>query len=193
MIHIQKTGVPDFLITFTEKNPAANYDSESFKPLYQRLRAHLVNEQKGLCAYCCARITVDNSHNEHIEPRHKKDGSYSVRSLDYGNIVASCNSDTTCGKHKENDYDEKRFVSPLQADCESGFSYDPDGYMHGDEYTISLLNLNSYGLQKARRSVYKAIMGLSAEEIRLIYCSNPDQLWPYSNVIFWFLREFEGT
>ena len=48
-------------------------------------KEELRKEQKGLCAYCCGRITQETSHNEHIEPRHP--GQYeSKRSLDYYNI-----------------------------------------------------------------------------------------------------------
>ena len=122
MIHIQKGKTPDFLAAYVEKNPTATYDTESFKPYYQTWRDILVKEQKGLCAYCCSKITVDTCHNEHIEPRHRKDGTYSKRSLDHNNIVASCNTLTTCGRKKENDYDEQSLVSPLQDNCESVYS-----------------------------------------------------------------------
>ena len=192
MIHIEKNDTPEFLVSYVKKNPTATYDSESFKPLHRVLRAELVKEQKGLCAYCCSKITIEDSHNEHIEPRNMKDGTYSRRSLDYSNIVASCNCAGTCGDHKKNVYDEARFVSPLHEDCEGFFSYDPDGYMHGDEYTISLLNLNSFGLRRARKSIYKMIMSMDTTDIKMAYCSDSEEYFPYSNVIFWYLRAIEG-
>lgn len=192
MIHIKKDGTPGFLADYVSKNPTANYDSDSFKPFYGRLREELVKEQKGLCAYCCARTTQETSHSEHIEPRNMKDGTKSRKSLDYNNIVASCNTLSTCGSHKGNEYDEKKFVSPLDEDCEERFSYDPDGYINGDEYTVSLLGLNSHELRMARKSIYKAIITMSDENIRLIYCSDKENYWPYSNVIFWFLKEVEN-
>ena len=193
MIHIQKNNTPDFLADFVAKNPTANYDSDSFKPFYFPLREELVKEQKGLCAYCCSRITTETSHNEHIEPRNMKNGTKSRKSLDYNNIVASCNTSSTCGSHKENEYDESRFILPLDEGCEDRFSYDPDGYMNGDEYKISLLGLNSYKLKRARKSIYKTILTMSEGDIRLIYCSDKEQYWPYSNVIFWFLKETENS
>lgn len=92
MIHIQKVEEPEFMIEFKKKNPKKTYDSEEFAPYRDRLREILVKEQKNICAYCCARIDRDKSksHNEHIEPRNP--GKYqSNKSLDYYNIVASCN------------------------------------------------------------------------------------------------------
>ena len=193
MIHIQKNETPEFLAEYAAKNPTATYDSDSFRPFYSQLREGLVKEQKGLCAYCCSRITPETSHNEHIEPRHMKDGTASRKSLDYHNIVASCNTSSTCGFHKENEYDEKKFVSPLNEECESRFSYDPDGYMHGDEYTISLLELNAYRLRMARKSIYKTLLSMSEEDIRLAFCSDEEMYWPYSNVIFRYLNELKSS
>ena len=85
MICIQKKKTPEFLAEYIAKNPTANYDSDSFKPFYHLLREGLVKEQKGLCAYCCSRITPETTHNEHIEPRNMKDGTISKRSLEYNN------------------------------------------------------------------------------------------------------------
>ena len=192
MIHITKKGTPDFLTSFITQNPKATYDSDSFKTYYLNLRNELVKEQKGLCAYCCSRITSENSHNEHIEPRHLKNGMPSKKSLDYNNIVASCNSLLSCGMHKKNDYDEKKFISPLDVECEMHFSYDPDGYVNGDDYTISLLNLNSYKLRGARNAVYKMIMDMSKEDIKMVFCSDPEIYWPYSDVIFGFCQNNVG-
>lgn len=188
MIHIQKKKIPDFLSDFIERYPSANYDSDLFKPYRTMLRKELIKEQRGLCAYCCSKLVEARSHNEHIEPRHKKDGIISKRSLDYVNIVVSCDSSSSCGNKKGNAYDERKFISPLQDDCENWFSYDPDGTMNGDEYTISLLNLNSYKLKNARKAVYKALLSMNEEAIRQTYCSDNENYSAYSNVIFWFLR-----
>ena len=188
MIFIEKEEEPEYLVEFRRKFPTGTYDSSEFEPFRPMLRERLVKEQRGLCAYCCRRITFDSAHNEHIEPRHMRDGSFSKRSLDYDNIVASCNG-STCAHHKGNEYDEKRFVSPLQADCEQRFRYDPDGFMRGDEYTIDLLDLNAYSLRAARKAVYKSLEGLSGEDIKLIYAAGDDgEYYPFSNVIFWVLE-----
>jgi len=151
----------------------------------------LVKEQKYICAYCCCEIDEESAHNEHIEPRHPRVG-VSKRSLDYNNIVASCYGfagDETCGAKKENEYDETRFVSPLDSECEANFSYNPNGHMEGDEYTIELLNLNSYKLKQAREAVYRTIMYMDKKDIELIYCDYENEsLQPFINVIRWYLK-----
>ncbi|MBE5965286.1 MAG: hypothetical protein E7252_10290 [Lachnospira sp.] len=112
--------------------------------------------------------------------------------MDYNNIVASCYGfagDETCGAKKENEYDETRFVSPLDSECEANFSYNPNGHMEGDEYTIELLNLNSYKLKQAREAVYRTIMYMDKKDIELIYCDYENEsLQPFINVIRWYLK-----
>ncbi len=188
MIYVKKTDEPEWFTEFKSRNPKADYDSESFAPFRKRLLEHLVEEQHGLCAYCCCRITKEKAHNEHIEPRHPSDG-VSRRSLDYQNIVASCNRKRTCGSKKGNNYDKNKFVSPVQPECEGIFSYFPNGEIDGDRYTIELLGLDEYELNKAREAVYKQIMNLDCETIELIYCSNEDDLLNnFENVIRWYLK-----
>lgn len=159
MIYIKRKEVPEFWHRFQTKNPTMRYDdlqnSEEGKAIRQKLREFNIEQQHGLCAYCCREIDLHNSLNEHIKPRGL--GKYSNQSMDYTNIVASCDKEgkeeATCSAHKKNDYDEK-FVSPLDSDCEKYFEYYPNGEVVSDsdkgKYTIDLLNLNSYRLRQAR-------------------------------------------
>lgn len=177
MLHIQKGQEPQFLTDFKKKYPKKDYDSEEFKQHRPVLKSGLIEEQKGLCAYCCGRITEDKAHNEHIEPRHP--GKYvSKRSLDYMNIVASCNNSETCGNKKGNNYDPQNFVSPLDEDCEDKFTYYPDGKIVGDEYTIDLLNLNAYELKNARKAVMKKLQCFTKEDIEICYMNEDDGKYP---------------
>lgn len=154
MLHIDKGQEPPWLTEFRKRNPKATYSSKKFDPYKGRLKETLIREQKCLCAYCCGRIDMNSSHNEHIEPQNP--GTYSSKNtLNYGNIVASCmgfKGGETCGIHKSNHYDETQFISPLNPECEDTFTYYPDGLMDGNEYTIDLLNLNFYGLKEARKA-----------------------------------------
>ncbi len=151
-----------------------------------------MKEQKYLCAYCCSEIDEKSCHNEHIEPRHPKKG-VSNKSLDYNNLVASCygfSGEKTCGKKKDNEYDETQFVSPLEPECEEAFSYLPNGQIEGNRYTIDLLNLDSYKLRQAREAVYRTIMYMSKEDIKLIFCNEDDEkLQPFINVVKWYLNQ----
>lgn len=154
----------------------------------------MIKEQKYLCAYCCSKISVDKSHNEHIEPRHFPDGRHSDKTLDYENLIASCNgykvNSGTCGPHKENIYSYEKFVSPLNPECEDVFSYYPNGEMVGDDYTISLLNLNSFELRQAREAVYKTIFNWDRELIEQVFLNEDrEELEPFTNVVKWYLKQ----
>ena len=185
MIYIHKGEEPEFLGEFKRKNPDKNYDSKEFHTWIYPLREKLCEEQNGLCEYCCSRISVEKSHNEHIEPRNP--GIFvSKRSLDYNNIVASCQNKNTCGRKKENDYDEKQFISPLDRRCENVFSYFANGEIVGDEYTINLLGLNHYDLKKARQAVYKTLQSMDKNAIAMAFMNNEEEYWPYYDVIKWY-------
>lgn len=187
MIYIKKNTEPEWLIEYKSRNPTATYDSDSFFGYREQLRKELVREQHNLCAYCCCQISDDKAHNEHIEPRHPKQGT-STKSLDYSNIVASCNNADRCGTKKGNDYEETEFISPLNPKCEETFIYYPDGVMEGNKYTIDLLNLNSYELKEARKAVYRTISKLDKNTIEMIYCQDDKNLPPFYNVIRWVLK-----
>ena len=134
---------------------------------------------------------MDSSHNEHIEPRNP--GTFvSKKSLDYNNIVASCKGfkgDETCGKHKKNRYDEDKFISPLNPECEDKFTYYPDGIMDGDDYTTELLHLNSYELKEARKAVYRQLLYFDKEMIEQIFLDeSSEEREPFVNVAKWYVK-----
>ena len=160
MIKITKEGEPDFWTNFKRKNPEVNYyqlsNSEAGIQVRKKLRDYLVKEQYRICCYCCRRIDMNNSLNEHVRPK----DLYPNETMDYDNILASCSKDEkTCGPQKDNDYDEKMFVSPLEEDCEKHFAFFPNGDIAGltdrGEYTIKILGLDSYKLKQARAAVYQ--------------------------------------
>ena len=139
------------------------------------LRAHMVQAQKGLCAYCCCEISDAQAHNEHIVPESKCE----QRSLDYDNLIASCNRPDSCGTFKHDAYDKHRFVSPLQADCEDHFRYREDGKLEGTteegRETVKALNLNQYELRTARRSLMLSLLSwANADCVRTYYREYPD-------------------
>lgn len=186
MLHIKKKPEPRFLADFKTRHPSATYDSEEFQQHRAPLNAILIKEQKGLCAYCCRRIKETKSHNEHIEPQHPGKFS-SSRSLDYTNIVASCECPRTCGIKKGNKYAAEQFISPLDENCEKQFTYYADGIVEGNTYTIGLLNLNDYELKEARKGVIKQLQGLDKEQISMIYMDeNAEEYEPFYNVIKWY-------
>lgn len=165
MRRIIKDEEPEFWKNYKRKNKNVQYDDlgrlkGGFK-IRMDMHDHLISHQLFVCAYCCKCITKENSHNEHIYPKSR----YPRKSMEYDNLVVSCTStgeEQTCGMKKENAFDEKLFVSPLEEQCESHFRFTPDGSIWGNSergnYTVDLLNLNAYSLRKARECVYAQCM-----------------------------------
>lgn len=191
MIKIIKGAEPEDWKAFKKKNPRLNYrqlnDSEKGKEVRRSLREQLLKEQKCVCCYCCKRINLDNSLNEHIRP----EDFYPKETMDYANIIVSCSDDKkTCGPKKDNNYDEKLFVSPLEEDCEKHFSFAPDGEIIGEtdrgEYTIKLLGLDSYKLKRARAAVYQVCQCYDEETVRWYSEVHEDGFEPFIDVIrYW--------
>ncbi|KAF1024841.1 MAG: hypothetical protein GAK37_03010 [Pseudomonas sp.] len=86
MRKIIKGDEPPTLTQWKRANPQGRYQDLTHE---QRspIRQACIEEQHGLCAYCCHAITLDSSHNEHVEAQ---DGAQN-RTVDFSNIVASCN------------------------------------------------------------------------------------------------------
>lgn len=122
------------------------------------LKNSLLSEQGHICCYCCKPIDTKNSHIEHI--RLKERDEYRAISLEYENLLASCQGyhdrEENCGHSKDNAFNEELFVSPLEENCESLFEFSNRGKMKavdGNEragYTIELLNLDTEQLNAAR-------------------------------------------
>ncbi len=171
MKKVNRETEPDFWIEYKRLHPNHCYmdldKSIQGRQARQDLRNFLLQSQFGLCAYCCRRIGIEDSLNEHIKPQAK----YPKQTMDYENIIVSCRSEgstPTCGSNKANEYDEALFVSPLE-ECEGHFIFYPNGQIEGigerGQYTCDLLNLNAYELQRARRAQYKICMSYQNEEL----------------------------
>lgn len=196
MRKITRQKEPNFWIEYKKKYPKTQYselkNSLEGNEIRRRLREYLIKAQYGLCAYCCCKINLDNSLNEHIRPQ----DSYPKETMDYHNLIASCRSegvDFTCGSKKDNDYDEKLFVSPLETDCEEKFIFYPNGEIEGlgerGKYTCELLNLNSYELQKARKAQYKICESYGNADLVYQYFLEPTEdgkLEAYADMIKYF-------
>ena len=97
-----------------------------------------------------------------------------------------------CSAAKKNQYDEM-FVSPLENDCESHFAYYPNGEVvpqttKGD-YTIKILNLNTYRLREARKACYQLCESYHDDEMVKTVFLQPDennQLQPHADIVKYF-------
>ncbi|MDO4540017.1 MAG: retron system putative HNH endonuclease [Syntrophomonadaceae bacterium] len=161
MKRIIKDKPPDFFeqwkldyLAIHGKEPTFGNDFHG--PQKQRLKETLLDEQGYICCYCMQRIGDYNSHLEHFKPQSK----YPANDLDYDNILVSCDGykldASHCGHRKGPWYNEALIVSPLDEDVEAVFTYNADGTINASGYggkeTIKQLELNSFRLQRLRKS-----------------------------------------
>ena len=185
---------PDFWKEYKRKHPKDVYDdlqkSEEGCNVRNTLRSYLIKSQYGLCGYCCQKIDTNHSSNEHIKP--KGDGKYSKYSMDYDNLIASCQSRDSCTTKKDNKYDETSFVSPLEEECETHFQYFVTGEIEGTtdrgKDTCDLLGLNNYALRRARMAQLKICEAYHDSKLVKDYYLTPieGQLEPYADMIEFF-------
>ena len=151
----------DFKKEYREKQKVdATYNDMTYS-IKNKIKSILSEEQSFICCYCMKRIKPHNSHIEHIKPQAR----FPDESLDYHNLLVSCNgmddTNENCGHKKDNWYDARDFLVPLDPDCEKIFTYSITGKIDASQkrgqITITKLNLNSLQLVRAR----KAVIGLS--------------------------------
>lgn len=70
MRKITKGAEPDSLSKWKQQNKTATYPDLPHEER-QSVRTACIAEQFGLCAYCCQSITLDGSHNEHVEAQNR--------------------------------------------------------------------------------------------------------------------------
>lgn len=198
MLEIRRAGEPDFWSEYRKTHASGKYDdlsdTEEGVEIRRRLRIAMLQSQYYLCAYCCKQISAENSMNEHIKP--KGLSQYVNNSMDYDNLIACCKTEgknATCSAAKRNIYDEKLFVSPLQEECSKHFRFYTNGIIEGvtkaGKYTVELLNLNAYHLQKARGAQYKAALSCHSSELVKQSFLTPDEegkLESYADFISFF-------
>ncbi|MCT7981933.1 TIGR02646 family protein [Laspinema sp. A4] len=141
MRKINKGSVPPELTQWKKKNPHGAYNQIP-PPIRSLIREYALKEQFYLCAYCCKGIEdIKGCHNEHIEPQNLNP----KRTLDFSNIVASCNTDKQCGKAHQS---QPLPLTPLMAECETEFRFKMSGRVEGLTEraiaTIQVLNLGDH-------------------------------------------------
>jgi len=166
MKYIQKTSEPDFFIedtkdlkikikTTSNKKSDVWYEYKEKRKLKEYI---LANEQNGLCCYCESKVTLDDSHLEHIKP---KSLDYDSLTFEYSNLAVSCdgkchtdgNTAITCGHKKEDKFNELNFLNPTTIlDIREYFIYTDNGHIWSSsqneeksKYTLELLQLNTFG------------------------------------------------
>ena len=138
---ISKGTEPPSLTVWKRANPNKQYrDLES--DIRQNIRDFSLKEQFYICAYCCQRIkNTDDCHNEHLEAQSVNP----KRTLDFTNIVASCETQNQCGKAHKSQFLP---LTPLMAECETEIRFKISGRAEGlsdrATATIQILNLGDH-------------------------------------------------
>jgi uncharacterized protein (TIGR02646 family) len=154
------------------KNVKDAWDDKNIKPIREKLRGDiLLDEQNLLCAYC-EREIYDNSNNsniDHFKTRHQ----FPEYTLDYDNLLVSCNSTTSCSHIKDNygltRNDYENIINPVVDNPDKFFEYGlagdilvKDSLNNCDkdkaEFTIKVFNLNSKSLTEDRKKVANALI-----------------------------------
>lgn len=171
------------------------------------LKEALIEEQYGLCCYCCNKITFEKSHIEHFKP--KAANLFPELALEHENLHASCNGwkekRKNCGHKKEKEYNEK-IISPLDVKCEDYFEYSemgkitPKGNDERATYTIDVLNLDDEKLNNARKAALWAsglfdsdeLLDLETRQEYINLFSEPVNglLEPFCNIIIYGFKYF---
>jgi uncharacterized protein (TIGR02646 family) len=138
---ISKGAEPSSLTKWKSTNPHGRYNQLT-ENIRRNIRQYALEEQFYLCAYCCQRIQdIDACHNEHVEAQN----SNPARTLDFSNIIASCNTPHQCGDAHRSQHLP---LTPLMAECETELRFKISGRVEGLTNraieTIQVLNLGDY-------------------------------------------------
>ncbi len=178
MIYIEKGLEP---LSFSEWKSLANSDwTPTFDSLRNPQKAELIQsllrEQHGICCYCEQSISEKTLHIEHLVPQSVD----ATKALEYRNMACSCirntpqNTNLHCGHKRENWYDSD-YISPLEEDCESHFSFSWDGTIRPNDCTdnravnmIQHLALNHVVLNEKRKAALDPIIDLQMTKEQMI-------------------------
>lgn len=174
MHKIVKSAEPNFLLSIRKKNITWDDFSEKYPQEKKCLSKQLIEDQKGLCAYCEKSIKDGDGHIEHFIKRSLK----IELTFNWNNLFYSCmgtGAETHCGKHKDPKIKEltenKKLIHPVFDTPEDYFEYSIDGHISVNtnlqpqekeraNYTIKIFNLNSPSLVNKRQNWWKQISSI---------------------------------
>lgn len=148
MRKITKGDEPAVLTQWKRTNPRGRYTDLSHEER-NSIRQACIEEQYGLCAYCCNTITITNAHNEHVEAQRIAPN----RTVDYSNIVASCNRTQQCGDSHAH---QALPLTSLMDECETEVKFYLSGRVEGlsARATTSIQVLNLGDSREKNRALF---------------------------------------
>lgn len=147
------------------------WDDNNIKNIRSNLREHiLLHEQNLLCAYCEKEIDTEskNSNINHFKTRHL----YPNETLEYRNLLVSCNSKISCSHIKDNyrltKEDYTKIINPIYENPNNYFEYGFAGdiLIKNDlskeqqvkaEFSIEIFNLNHKSLIDSRKIIAESL------------------------------------
>lgn len=164
MKYIKKLASPEALEEYKKREGASYKKLPS--SIKKQLKIQLIQEQGGICCYCCGRIRYEDSNIEHFLP--KDDLLFPELQLEYSNLLSSClggQIDRQTNRRFPLSCDAKKNnrvvpISPTDPNCEEQFDYDDDGSIYGltenARSAIQILNLNNQVIKNRRKAAIKA-------------------------------------
>ncbi|MDR9877058.1 TIGR02646 family protein [Pseudomonas allii] len=209
MRKITKGKEPAALTQWKRTHPKGRYRELTHEER-SAIRQACIDEQYGLCAHCCDAITLDRAHNEHVEAQRDAQN----RTVDFSNIVASCNRPKQCGDSHAH---QALPLTALMDECETELKFYLSGRVEGLTpraiTSIQVLNLGdsrekNRALFNARRDIINTLLfnsrmdgsDLKIENIDLLTIieeelQQPDengQLKPFSPVLVNVIRQISA-
>lgn len=209
MRKITKGNEPVSLTQWKRVHPKGRYPELSHVER-NAIRQACIEEQYGLCAHCCNAIALNSAHNEHVEAQRDAQN----RTVDFSNIVASCNRPQQCGIAHAH---QALPLTALMDECETELKFYLSGRVEGLSpraiTSIQVLNLGdsrekNRALFNDRRDIINALLfnsrmdgsDLTIENIDLLRIleeelQQPDenrQLKPFSPVLINVIRQISA-
>ncbi len=206
MRKIDKGTEPPILKDWRRTNPHGRYNQLT-ENIRRIIRQQALKEQFYLCAYCCQQIQdIDACHNEHLEAQSLNP----KRTLDFTNIVASCNTPNQCGNAHQS---QELSLTPLMEECETELRFRISGRVEGlterARSTIQVLNLgdhekNNRALIEKRKQLSNVLLwtndinpdeGLEDDELLKILISDlskpqQEKMEPFTPVVINILQSW---
>lgn len=142
--------------------PLPAFDAPAFQECKNRVREILAKNQFFQCAYCESPIENEPGrfHLDHMQPQREAP----TRRFDITNLVASCQSNDTCG-HRHKNFAVPEGLNPYRVvDLHLAFRCDSMGELHSaklsdalQEFAFEKLNLNAAGLKTQRQKVISSL------------------------------------
>jgi len=177
---ITKSNPPDYFERAKQKveRPLQSdaWKDRHINGIRKALREHiLLEEQFILCAYCEKEIdeTSEKSNIDHFKTRHL----FPKLTLDYNNLLVSCNSVGRCSNYKDQNIrlaDYNKIINPVLDNPNDFFNYHLTGEIYPKhslspsdkeraESTLEFFQLNHRGLTEERKKISKQLEKLRGQ------------------------------